>query len=218
MKRLMLMMMVLGAACLWAGAGQAVEPAYEGRFGNPEEPALRPYKWFWSGVRALGHQTKSAFVRGNMNTPFLGSVEGLRGVRKGTLELGESTYKGAVFAPVEKKRHLETHKLNAKVDDDLALRNLSDAAVTWYAYPMLKYVDHKPLENDEKVEIRLEAAEDVREIRKEAADARAAASRMKEDKDAFRVRRAQERYVGGRIPFSGSNGRRPARNLLHSAR
>lgn len=159
---------------LASGAATALEPAYSGQFGYAEEPATRPYKWIWVGIKALGHQTKMGFVRGNMNTPVIGTVETFRGIRKGTVDLGENTWNGMLYREVPPKGYHKTQgRANNYIDNDLFLRNATDFMASalvwkWYAWPVQKVVDHAPLESDEKVELRLEHAERVREARREA--------------------------------------------------
>ena len=119
MKRTLLL--VLTVTFLTPFAAMAVEPAYFGQFGNAEEPALRPYKWMWRGVKALFYQTGHGFVHGNMRTPVLGTAETFRGLRKGTFELSESTYRGLSFAPVPPKGdYKKLSSFNEMIDGDRA--------------------------------------------------------------------------------------------------
>jgi len=153
----------------------AVQPSYRGPLGNPEEPALRPYKWVWHGLKSFVYQTKESFVRGNMNTPVVGSVETLRGVRRGSFEMVESTYRGGVFAPLPPRNthaYRELGMFNTYAESDWLLRNTSDFLFTWYLFPVLKVVDHYPVEDDVKVQIRLERAEEIRDARRASWQAR----------------------------------------------
>jgi len=215
-----------GLAGFQAGA-QTVGPAYEGRMGNAEEPALRPYKWMWHGVKSLFYQTGNSFVRGNMHFPVLGTAETGRGLRRGTVEVVESTYRGAVFAipPQEEKAYKTLGTTNEFIEEDLLLRNVTDFAFTLYAYPALKYVDHYPLEDDEKVDIRLDRAKTIREERKAAQQARreteerrraeAAGTEVEPESD---VKRAQRRYIGDRADYGRDKRQEGRGNLLRLAR
>lgn len=78
---------------LLAGA-DVVKAAYEGRLGNPEEPALRPYKGIWRGVKALIRCPLEAVAEGNRKFPVLGTVEVFRGLRRGTIEFATNSYAG----------------------------------------------------------------------------------------------------------------------------
>jgi len=220
------LLVAVGGVC-WSTPARAVEPAYVGHMGNPEEPALRPYKWMWHGVKSLVYQTGNSFVRGNMHFPVLGTAETGRGLRRGSFEMVESTYRGSVFAipPQEKGAYKELGSMNQYIEEDLLLRNSTDFAFTLYAYPALKYVDHYPLEDDEKVDIRLDRAKTIRQERLEAQEARrntearrAADARGEEVVPVSRVKRAQRNYIGERADY-GSERRKDGRgNLLRLAR
>ena len=200
MKALARLTMSAALALVCMSAAYAVHPAYFGPMGNPEEPALRPYKWMWRGLKALGHQPVQAFEKGDLKTPMLGSIETLRGVRKGAIELGESTFRGLIGAvPPPKGHYKEIGRVNTVIDDDLLLRNVADGFTT--IYPAQKVLDHYPAQ-DEHTQLAIEEkARAVREARKEAARERA---------------RARERYLGDRMvvnktaPYAG--------NLLKLAR
>ncbi|MBN2312068.1 MAG: hypothetical protein JXR94_24025 [Candidatus Hydrogenedentes bacterium] len=88
--------LIIGAilAVFLVSAAGAVEPAYKGKLGNPEEPATRVYKAFWRGCKAMKYQTVKAAKEGNEKVPGWGYVQALRGVRRGTVELASSTYFG----------------------------------------------------------------------------------------------------------------------------
>ncbi|MBP8128373.1 MAG: hypothetical protein KA184_02250 [Candidatus Hydrogenedentes bacterium] len=80
-----------------------VEPAYNGPMGNPEEPALRPVKWFWHGAKALVHHTFHGFNKGR-EQGFCPAVRGTaRGAERGVVRLSESVYKGAIGVRVPAK-------------------------------------------------------------------------------------------------------------------
>jgi hypothetical protein len=200
-------------ALLCCASAHAVEPAYEGHLGNPEEPALRPFKWALSGIGALFYQTGKSFRDGNMNTPIVGSAETLRGLGIGTIELGESTYNGLVYKPLmDHKEFMRTHKANKIVDEDLLLRNVRDGVSTQILYPVVKLNDHYPAESDEKVEIRLERAKQEREARE--------AARAERDplKNLSRTERAQMRTVPERATHGLSKKDDYSGNLLKLAK
>jgi len=96
-----------------------------------EEPALRPWKALFRGVGSIAYQTWWSFTEGNEKLPFIGSVEAFRGLRRGTVELAEGTYRGMAGTYPEDFRKLG--KLNRFIDDDPCLRNVAD---TFGAYPV----------------------------------------------------------------------------------
>lgn len=216
------------ALTLFCGAGYAttfrapgvtnvIEPAYTGQFGNKEETALRPYKWIWHGTKSLVYHTVYSFNRGNMKTPILGSAEGLRGLRRGTVELGESTFRGANFAvpphtPQQKYTIRETRVANQVIERDIALRNTSDFLFSWYYFPLIKLNDHYPWEDDEKVDERLQEAREIREARREGQVARTVVIEETE------VERAQRRYVPDRVEAGAKRNQEYRGNLLRLAR
>lgn len=205
---------MLAVAVLGAPGASAVEPAYQGQFGNNEEPALRPYKWLYRGVKSLVYHTGDQFVEGNMHTPYIGSVQGLRGLRRGTVELGESLYRGGVYAPVPPKGSYKVlGSANTYIEEDLFTRNSSDFLFSWYFFPVQKFVDYYPLEGDTKVAIRQREAREIRMERKEAADARTAS-----DSKADRVKRAQRGYIGDRADYGTNKSEMGYGNLMKLAR
>jgi hypothetical protein len=211
--RALLILAILVAA---AAPSMAVEPAYTGPFGNAEEPALRPYKWLWHGTKAFFHHIGDGFIRGNMNRPVVGSPEALRGLRKGTVDLGESMFKGINFAPKpDQDEFKELGDLNQILQDDMLLRNASDAAFSMQYFPAIKANDWAPWEDDEIVERRLEKAEEIRKERKEAEEAREAA---REKEMESRVDRAQRHYVGDRVDQGRKNKDDGRGNLLRLGR
>ncbi len=125
------MMKTLGRAFLGLAAGGvlattvwAIEPAYNGPLGNPEEPATRPYKAMYRGLKALFIQPVRGFQRGNDKMPGIGSVEVFRGVRHGGVELVESTYTG--MAGKRQPSHEELQTMNNFIDSDRRLAALAD--------------------------------------------------------------------------------------------
>lgn len=196
-----------------AGAADTVQSAYVGQFGNREEPALRPYKWMWHGLKSLVYQTGDSFQEGNMNFPVIGTVELGRGVRRGTAEFAESTWKGALFAVPPQgtgERCKELGRLNEMLESDMLSRNASDALFTWYYFPVLKLVDHYPLKTDEEVDVQEEQARQTREARK--------AARPQPDPTKTRVERAQKEYVPGRVGLGTKKSEEGRGNLLKLAK
>ncbi len=134
---LMLSMLLLGTT--WAAA---VPPAYNGPLGNPEEPALRPYKWMWRGFKALSYQTANAAKEGNLKTPILGTVETFRGFRKGIVEFDESVFRGMMGAIPPQAgnpdyRYDRLLKANQYIENDALLRNVADYVATAYLVGIL---------------------------------------------------------------------------------
>ena len=221
MKKIALTMLVLtilaGTGHATTGLSNVIEPAYTGQFGNKEETALRPYKWIWHGAKSLVYHTTYSFSRGNMKTPVLGSAEGLRGLRRGTVELGESTFRGANFAvpphtPRDKQRIRETQVANQVIERDIALRNSSDFLFSWYFFPLIKLNDHYPLEDDEKVDERLKEAAEIREARREGQVARTVVI------EESTMRQAQRQYVPDRVEAGAKRNKKFEGNLLRLAR
>ena len=119
-----------------------IEPTYEGRYGNPEEPATRPYKAMLRGVRAFVHQTGKAVAEGNEKVPVVGVLEIFRGIRRGTVEFCTSTYQGMagslVTDPIE-----DFGRPNLFVEKHPVVRDLSDAATGGLILGMHSSVEHK---------------------------------------------------------------------------
>ncbi len=192
----------------------SVEPAYTGQFGNAEEPALRPYKWLYHGVKSLLYHTGDQLVDGNLRTPGLGTVQGLRGLRRGTVELGESLYRGGVFAPVPPAGHYKKlHSVNTIIEQDMLLRNGSDLIFSWYFFPGQKAVDYCPLEGDTKVAMRKEEARKIRHDRKAAS-----AQRNPIDPNESSTKRAQRNYIGARADYGNKKSGEYRGNLMKLAR
>jgi len=82
-------------AVVFCGSAVAIEPTHWGKYGNPEEPATRPYKAFWRGLKAVPYQIHSSKISGRDKVDAeWGRIEGFRGVRRGVVELGHSTWWG----------------------------------------------------------------------------------------------------------------------------
>jgi hypothetical protein len=194
MKRLFLLTLagLLLAATLSAAA--AVKPAYVGPYGNPEEPALRPYKWMWRGVKALFYQTGTHFRDGNLHTPVVGSTHALRGLRKGTFEILESTYKGMLYAPVPPRGDFkQLRAANTHIDQSNGLYHLVDFGFSWFLYPVIRVVDEYPVNDDTEVQLMIERHKEIREARR-------AGRAQLTGVDA--VEAAQRRYIGDRANYS----------------
>ena len=188
---------------------------YRGPLGNEEEPALRPYKWMYQGIKSLFYHTGDQFVEGNLHAPVVGSVQGLRGVRRGTMSLGESTYRGLVFAPVPPRNHYKSlGALNEAIEADMLTRNGSDFLFSWYFFPVQKAIDNNPPEGDTKVAIRMKEAKDTREARDEAARARKNAENANESS----VERAQRDYIGARADYGTPKTKMGRGNLMKLGR
>lgn len=114
MKRTILL--TAAAVVFGAVSALAIEPQYVGPLGNPETPALRPYKAMWRGMKAFVHQTKRGFVEGNQRFPVVGSVEVLRGMRRGAIELGISTYTG--MAGSRQPDYRAVSEFNVYIDEE----------------------------------------------------------------------------------------------------
>lgn len=91
-----------------------------------EEPALRPFKGFWEGTKALGFQSRAALVEGNTKFPLIGSVEVLRGVRRGGIEMFSRTYMS--MAGSHPRSYDRVGATNLFIEGDPVLRHAADAA------------------------------------------------------------------------------------------
>ncbi len=100
--RLFAVVLLLAVVC--ACVAEAVPPTYTGQFGNPEEPALRPLKWTWVGVKSLVQSTKDGLASGVQKDPASMAAEGALGSVKGTGSLATSVGKGIVGAPLPPKK------------------------------------------------------------------------------------------------------------------
>lgn len=113
---------------LLSGMAYAVEPAYTGQFGNPEEPALRPIKWCWHGTKALFHHTFIHFRDMRQNGLADSVSETPRGLRRGAVDLTRALYKGSVHARVpEKKEYRELSHWNQVLERQEFMQHGKDA-------------------------------------------------------------------------------------------
>lgn len=94
-------MLLLGAVTAFA-----VPPAYEGQFGNPEEPALRVVKWPWLGVQKLAIRTHAGLKEGIQNDPADAVCKGARGAASGSATLVDHTARGMIYSPLPPKESL----------------------------------------------------------------------------------------------------------------
>ncbi|MDX9971874.1 MAG: hypothetical protein RBU21_02680 [FCB group bacterium] len=155
------------AALLFASA---VSAHADFGFGNPEEPALRPYKGLWRGVKALTYNLVKSLDTGNRKFPGLGVVELGRGTRYGAVELAYSTYMGmAGSRPAPVKSYSWPNEV---LDSDWLLRNTADlagGAIFWGhggsfesnavgaagVFTAQKVVDHSPVLSEREKELYL---------------------------------------------------------------
>ncbi|MCL4217513.1 MAG: hypothetical protein KJ052_10990 [Candidatus Hydrogenedentes bacterium] len=117
-------------------SAMAVDPAYNGKeFGNPEEPAMRPYKWFLRGVASVVYFPARAFVQGNADYPILGTANTFKGLRVGLVEWNVSVWNGLMGSQV--RPYKVPGKTNFVIQEDWLLRNTADAAATVYGWGIL---------------------------------------------------------------------------------
>jgi hypothetical protein len=73
MKTLQRMLLITVVAMTAASLAGAIEPAHVGKYGNPEEPATRPYKAVWRGLKTLfggaKHRDQDAATNNRGDTP-----------------------------------------------------------------------------------------------------------------------------------------------------
>ena len=121
---------------LYSQPRTAIEPSHWGPYGNPEEPATRPFKAFWRGLKAFRYQFKTTVIEGETKAGYAGGgIQTFRGVRRGLVEIGAGTYMGMAGQyplPVEK-----THPANVFIDSDRRIAALADlpstAGIFWLA-------------------------------------------------------------------------------------
>ena len=172
-----------------------------------EEPGLRPVKAIWQGFKAVGYHSSLSLAEGNEKFPGIGSIEVLRGLRRGTIELVSNTYMS--MAGSRPRPYTHVGQVNRFIERDPLLRNAADAAVGLGAasaagaaqpaigaagiYGTQKIVDRAPLNPVLRQEFAAERRHQ-RELR----------------------RRAQENYLGDR---AHTNSAPPGRgNLLREYR
>ncbi|MFP4502172.1 MAG: hypothetical protein ACLFTT_14320 [Candidatus Hydrogenedentota bacterium] len=109
-----LITVLLVGACALA---VAVPPAYTGPMGNPEEPAMRPFKWLWHGVKAVGYRSTNGLRMTRQDERVRTLVKGTGvGVFQGGVELVDSVGRGTLHAvPPGHGDYKELGKLNAHI-------------------------------------------------------------------------------------------------------
>ncbi len=116
-------------AAVFCSHATAIEPSHWGKYGNPEEPATRPYKAMWRGLKAIPYQIRTSKHSGEAKVEAKwGRVEGFRGVRRGVVELGYSTWwgmAGTYPAPVD-----DFSSANQWIEHDRRLAALCDLPTT----------------------------------------------------------------------------------------
>ena len=126
----------VGEGGLYSQPRTAIEPSHYGKYGNPEEPATRPFKAFWRGLKAFKYQFHATVDDGERKAGYAGGgIQVFRGVRRGLVEIGAGTYMGMAGQyplPVDK-----THPANEYLDSDRRLAALADlpstAGLFWLA-------------------------------------------------------------------------------------
>ncbi len=102
MKRVTVMVF-LGVLIIAASVCNAVPPAYEGPFGNPEEPALRVVKWPWLGFRKMVMHTHDGLRCGIERHPPAALWEGVDGAACGSCVLLDHTGRGLIYSKLPPK-------------------------------------------------------------------------------------------------------------------
>ncbi len=114
--RTMIMAFAIAAVFLCV-SGYAVPPAYEGPFGNPEEPALRVIKWPWLGLKKLVVSTHEGLKSGMAKESLCETgKDGTSGAWQGSKTLVDHTARGMVYAPLPEKaplRETDTYEEHA---------------------------------------------------------------------------------------------------------
>jgi hypothetical protein len=193
------------------------------QFGNPEEPALRPYRGMWRGIKAFTYNVVKALNEGNRKFPGLGIVEVGRGVRYGTVELASGTYMGMMGSRPKPVKYYS--RPNEILDNDWLLRNTADTlggAIFWGhwdaetnlaaaagVFTAQKVVDHSPVLSEREKELYL------RETPRYSAQRRYVPDRVREreyndgDVDFIRRARRQQVYTPGRTAVPTTPPPRP---------
>jgi len=152
MNRVKALAILVTAGMLVNGAVYAVEvePKPGPDWERVEEPALRPYKALWSGLKSVVFNTTKSFAQGNEKAPILGTVEVFRGFRRGSVDLISGTYMS--MAGSEPRPYRKLSRPNRILEDDPLLRNVADttppALLTPVPVPIFvaqKAVDRSPV-------------------------------------------------------------------------
>lgn len=101
--RNMTLIALVGVLCLAACPGSAVPPAYEGQYGNPEEPALRVVKWPWLGLRKMVMHTHDGLHCGIHRHPPAAICKGIDGAAYGGYVLLDHTGRGLIYSKLPPK-------------------------------------------------------------------------------------------------------------------
>ena len=133
--RMKLVLTVVAVAFLGAGISYAIPPAYTGPLGNPEEPALRPYKWLWHGTKAFVYHPAASFKDGNLRTPVFGSADFFIGLRRGSVEMDEAIVRGILFTEVPKRdAYKQLGVANRYIEQNPVLCNVADFIAANYFF------------------------------------------------------------------------------------
>ena len=93
----------LGVLLALSFTASAVPPAYEGQFGNPEEPALRPVKWAWLGFTSFFTNVHAGLKKGVYQDPAAMTYEGAKGAAAGGGSFVSHVASGLTYAPVPRR-------------------------------------------------------------------------------------------------------------------
>jgi hypothetical protein len=202
-----------GVTVLIGLASHAVPPAYQGRLGNYEEPALRPFKSFWQAGKAVVYQPMKSLKEGNQKTPLLGSAEAFHGLREGVIDGAEISAQGICGATAPKGQEYKVKGYaNSALDDDIMMRNTADFAFGGgYMWGVQKVVDKYPVNNEtERIEMERKAKLSNRE-RKANLHAKAEGESLESP-----IYGARRNYLGNRAEINSKMTGRG--NLLKLAR
>lgn len=107
MRKIITFAMIVAVFCIAAPISQAVPPAYEGQFGNPEEPALRVLKWPWLGFRKMVNKTHTGLKEGIQICPGESVRQGACGAVRGSCVLLDHTGRGMIYQKLPPKKSLK---------------------------------------------------------------------------------------------------------------
>ena len=125
LTRMTLAMALVFTVC---GGALAIEPTHYGQYGNPEEPATRPYKAFWRGLKAIPYQVCNSAERGEEKAGTFGNLEAFRGLRRGVVEFGDSSWWGMAGTYPPPVEHFSAS--NEWIEQDRRLAALCDLPTT----------------------------------------------------------------------------------------
>ncbi len=114
--RVTIVALVMAAILSGIPSGYAVQPTYEGQFGNPEEPALRVVKWPVLGFRKFIIRVHDGLHSGIHKSPCAAAHEGASGAWSGAGVWADHTARGMVYAPLPPKqplRHAQSYEEQA---------------------------------------------------------------------------------------------------------